>query len=163
VHTITALIDKHWPAWPAEIEFPDAVRGYIDSWIQFRQTTGFMPRMIEQSFIASVNGMRYGMTLDREGAMIANSRIGAPHIIELKTSAAYEPWWGVQLAGYDLGLGPCLHYPYARSRAVVQLDRDGKMAKLSYCEDKSDAAMFRAALAAAHWRMRHYRIDLDAL
>jgi hypothetical protein len=162
VHRITALIDQHWPAWPA-IEIPDAVRGYVESWLMFRQTTGFRPRMIERSFIAQVSGMRFGMTLDREGAVVVESRVGEPLILELKTATLREPWWGVQLAGYDLGLGPSVHPPYTRRRAVVQLDRDGRMPKLIYYEDPADAVMFRGALAAAHWRLRNYRIDLDAL
>jgi hypothetical protein len=163
VHKITALIDQHWPAWPA-IDVPDTVRGYVESWIMFRQTTGFRPQMIERSFIAQVNGMRFGMTLDREGSVVVESRVGEPLILELKTAArGREPWWGVQLAGYDLGLGPIVHPPYTRRRAVVQLDQDGRMPKLRYYEDPADAIMFRCALAAAHWRMRNYRIDLDAL
>jgi hypothetical protein len=83
---------------------------------------------------------------------------GSLSVVDLKISRQAEPWHGVQLAGYALGLP---HEKYtspmgrfmARGRYIAKLDEHGKKAKLLPYFNRSDADVFRSALVVAHWKL----------
>ncbi len=131
----------------------DYSKGRTEAWVNFRNDTGFVPRLIEERYIAVVNGMSYGLTIDREGLMR-----GKETIIEIKTSAAAEPWWAIQTAGYALGVpGPDPNSsPRAlfarRRRMAVQLFADGRYKKYDYV-DNQDADVFMSGLHVATWKL----------
>ncbi len=114
------------------------VKPRLDAWANFRAETGFVPRRIEKRYVATVNGMTYGLTVDREGFFKKDEAI-----IDLKTSAAVAPWCGIQLAGYALGVP----------------DFEGKiMSPLTLFYDFSDthdANVFISALHITIWKLHH--------
>src|SRR5216683_1940928 len=104
-------------------------------------------------YVATVNGMTYGLTVDREGFFKKDEAI-----IDLKTSAAVAPWCGIQLAGYALGvpdfegkiMSPLTLF-YRRRRMIVQLCENGKYKKFDF-SDTHDANVFISALHITLWK-----------
>jgi hypothetical protein len=132
----------------------DAVRGYLNSWIVWCDKVGFRARISEHRQIASLNGMEYGMQIDAEG-LVRNEET----IVDLKTGQVY-PHHAIQLAAYAAGLDhPKLETPMGRfrtrKRIVVQLQEDGKLAKIHRFDDKSDFDVFAATLFTTYWRMKN--------
>jgi hypothetical protein len=93
------------------------------------------------------------MTLDRTGLLG-----GKPAILDLKCSRQEEHWWGIQLAGYELGMlaeyGPPKTRPYKWSRYGVRLtpDSKGEPYRLELFDDPVDYDVFKAAMTVAVWR-----------
>jgi hypothetical protein len=107
VHRATAFIDINHISWK---QIPPDVRDPWDSlspevgdfcWCyeEFKRRERFVPRRVEHRLIGKLGDLPFGMTLDREGLLA-----GIPIILDLKTPKKEEPWWGVQLAGYDIGM-----------------------------------------------------------
>jgi len=155
IGTLVHLATKYFDHGTLDVESLDSyTRGRTEAWMQFRRDTGFEPRIIEEPFLATVNGMPYGMTLDREGLMG-----GRPTIIEIKTTANIEPWFGIQTAGYALGapdpdkaaITP--RWLFARRRRmVVQLFEDGNYKKHDFT-DPQDAEVFISSLHVTSWKL----------
>jgi hypothetical protein len=124
-------------------------RPYVEGYRKFKLDTRFEPRLIEFHKIAVVNGMRYGMKLDREG--ILNRE---PVVLDLKTAENTEPTWGLQLAAYALGLPLPTLPPFDYQRLIVQLKPNGTY-KLHTYADPDDAGAFKSALHLAYWMIRH--------
>lgn len=137
----------------------DEVRGYLESWITWRRHMKFEALAIEFQQIGAVNGMPFGMKLDRYGLVAKR-----PAIVEIKISAQIQDWHGIQLAGYAAGYrGPdmALSSPIARfalrDRYVVQLKPDGSMPRMKQFEDRKDFEVFTWALGLTHWKLQHNR------
>lgn len=150
-HTATQFYDEGDLDWDS---IKDDIKGYVDAWVGFRSDTGFTPRRIEDQFIATLNGMTFGLKVDREGIFCKSEAI-----VEIKTSVQYMPWWGIQLAGYALGLpdheGKVLtpRALFARRRRIaVQLFSNGKYKKHDFNEP-GDAEVFASGLHIAHWKI----------
>ena len=150
VHRDTAEIDT------GEISFSPTrkdAQPYVNAWKKFLRESNVKILGIEVADIATVNGMPYGYTFDR--VAIVNGREA---ILELKTSATKEHWWGVQAAGYDLALPQCSSQLH-RDRYVIQL-RDDEQYRMWKYDDESDYLIFQFALATCWWCMNHgYSID----
>jgi hypothetical protein len=153
VHLAAEFYDKGDLDWSS---LDDHTRGRVEAWAQFRADTGFVPRLIEERYIATVNGMTYGLTIDREGLIH-----GREAIIELKTSASPEPWWAIQTSGYALGVPDVegkSSSPRAlfarRRRMVVQLFSDGKYKKHDFA-DYQDSEIFISTLHITHWKLKN--------
>jgi len=132
----------------------NAVRGYLNSWIETVRVLRFVPRLSEHRQIATVNGMRYGMQVDAEGLVLNENTI-----IDLKIGQVY-PHHGIQLAGYAAGLyDPHLETPFgrfrSRKRIVVRLLETGLLAKIRRFEEKSDFDVFVSVLYTTYWKMQH--------
>ena len=126
------------PSW-----LPEEHAGYFEGWLRFRRESGFLIRAIEHRRIGQHAGIRYGMTLDREGWM------GAwPTILDLKFTAAKHPSWGVQLALYELGVTGRPRVGRYR-RAAVQIKPNGSY-KLHDFSDPSDGDIARTVLLFTH-------------
>jgi len=154
VHLATKFYDRGTLDWDS---LDNYTRGRTEAWAQFRRETGFEPRIIEEPFIASINGMTYGMTVDREGLMA-----GRPSIIEIKTTTNIAPWFGIQTAGYALGVPDPSTGSGAkatprtlfarRRRMVVQLFEDGHYMKRDF-NDPQDAEIFISSLHVTSWKL----------
>lgn len=134
----------------------DDIKWRVEAWANFRSDTGFVPRRIEKRYVATVHGMTYGLTIDREGLFKKDEAI-----IDLKTSATIEDWVAIQTAGYALGvpdfdgkvLSPLALF-HRRRRMAVQLLANGKYKKRDF-EDRADATVFISGLHITHWKLEH--------
>jgi hypothetical protein len=152
VHLATHYYDNGDLDWSS---LDDHTKGRTEAWANFRSDTGFVPRLVEERCIASVNGMVFGLTVDREGLMR-----GREAVIEIKNAATAEAWWAIQLAGYALGVpdpdgknsSPRALFA-RRRRMAVQLFPDGKYKKHDFL-DCQDAEIFISTLHIAHWKLK---------
>lgn len=127
------------------------VAPYVEAWIKFRNESNFAPRLIEQRGIATLRGMRYGYTLDREGVLN-----GKDTLLEIKCTAGIEISWGPQLAAYELALRQ--DGSIARRRAVVHLHKDGNYTLIPY-SDVNDYKVFEWALGVESWKRTRGKVD----
>jgi hypothetical protein len=125
---------------------------YVRGYRKFIIDTRFRATMLEYQTVACLNGMYYGMKLDREGLLN-----GQPHVVEIKTPEKAEPSWGVQLAAYALGLPRPVLPPFRYQRLVVNLRPNGTYRLISY-DDPGDEEVFKYALAMNYWK-RHHRLN----
>ncbi len=143
-----------WKSFKEDNPADQDTKGRIEAWANFRGDTGFVPRLIEEPYIATINGMTYGLKIDREGLMR-----GQEAIIEIKNSANVEPFWAIQLAGYALGVPDGKHTSaralFARRRRIaVQLFPDGRYRKHDFT-DCQDAEIFISTLHITTWKLNH--------
>lgn len=132
------------------------VEGYLFAWRDFRKTTGFVPFLCEYRDVYILNGLPFGMQIDRLGRYPGEKQ---ETVIELKTCATVMPHHGVQLAAQAGGVkNDVVVHPLARflmrKRQVVQLRENGKW-KVHKFEEESDFQMFEHALETTYWKMRH--------
>ena len=113
---------------------------YLEAWKSFRREMQVDIMGSEMCSVGQINAMPFGMTYDRLGVVS-----GDESIFEIKCSAKREDWWGLQLAGYDLGMGQC-KTALRRNRYAVQLQPTGNY-KLWPFEDPTDYDAFTWALA----------------
>jgi len=137
--------DLNWATVHPEVE------PYVRAWVSFRVNSDFQPRLIEQRGIATLRGMRYGYTLDREG--ILN---GKDTLLEIKCTAGIEISWGPQLAAYEIALRQ--EGVSARKRVVVHLHKDGTFALIPY-SDVNDYKVFEWALGVESWKRTRGKVD----
>jgi hypothetical protein len=121
------------------------LHGYVCAYQKFRKESGFRAELIEHRAVGTLNELRYGFCVDRLG-QIAGERI----LLDLKTSSKAQASWSIQTMAYCLGLG-CIGI----RRGVVHLAKDGSYKLLDHPNHKSDAAIWVAALAIAHWKLAH--------
>lgn len=127
--------------------------GYLDAWKKFVRESQVQILGTEQKHLGTVNGMPYGMTYDRLAIVD-----GEESLLELKTCAAKEDYWGLQLAGYDLGLPQCKD-ALRRKRYAVQLKKDGNY-RLWPFEDAMDYDGFTWSLAITWLQLnRGYKLE----
>jgi len=164
VHKATAFMDINrftWDAMPPEIRdrwdsVSPEVAPYSRAWTEFKIREGFVPRRVEYRIAPKHGSIQFGMTLDREGLLR-----GVPYIIDLKTPKKQEPWWGVQLAGYELGM-IALHAmpaepPFQWKRAALRLTPESSPPyRLIPYEDPVDFDVFRWALGISVWAKNNY-------
>jgi hypothetical protein len=187
VHEVTAFLDLHnyhWDAVSQTVREPwdlidPGIGDYVRAWEAFKRRSNFRisifhkpanarPRQSAENYEAielrlrpRIGQIQYGMTLDRVGLLG-----GKPVIVDLKCSRQDEPWWGVQLAGYELGMlaeyGPPKTRPYKWTRYGVRLmpDATGEPYRLELFDDPADYDVFRAALTVAIWRRNKYGIEI---
>lgn len=144
VHIACQFLDEDALDWDS---VDPEVLNYVLAYESFKRKTGFAPRLNEFRTVATVNGMKYGMTLDREGDID-----GRPYVVELKATAQIHKSWGIQLAAYDLGLPQDV----VRSRAALHLRNDGTFAVQPYT-DRNDRQIFVCALGLTWWKRNNLR------
>lgn len=149
VHQATAQIDRGVDVH-ALYEIPEACQPYVAAWELFVRETGFIAdsELVEKPRIATIAGMRVGMTPDTAGLLF-----GVPSIIERKCCRNHHPVWAIQTAGQDLGLGAPPRYRHF-ARAAVQLLPTGRY-KLWPHEDNSDFDICRDAIRIAAWKLKN--------
>lgn len=151
-HEATAYLDQGTLDWSS---LHLLIRPYVEAYAQFKMEANWEPRQIEERSLACVNGLYYGMTPDRVGLLN-----GRPAVGDLKCTAGGEDAaWGVQLAGYALGLPKPEQRPREYFRFVVHLSPDGKY-KL-YPETRAkDFDVFRCGLFLTYWKLEERLISL---
>jgi hypothetical protein len=154
VHLATAEIDRGIDV-RAHYEIPEACQPYVEAWELFVRETGFIAdsELVEKPRIATIAGMRVGMTPDTVGLLW-----GVPTILERKSCRSYHPAWAVQTAGQDMGLSPPLRRRHF-ARAAVQLLPTGKYKLWPHDED-SDYEICRDAIRLAAWKLKHCLVTL---
>jgi hypothetical protein len=169
VHEATAFLDLHNYHWDAVSQtarepwdqIDPEISDYVRAWEAFKDRAQFTVASIELRLRPRIGQIQYGMTLDRAGLLA-----GKPVILDLKCSRQDEPWWGVQLAGYELGMlaehGPPQVRPYKWARYGVRLmpDATGEPYRLELFDDPTDYDVFRAALTVAIWRRNKYGTEI---
>jgi len=164
---LAAAIDRHADDCRYWELGSEAIAPYCTAYRNFGDTGVFktFPGYVERRHVAEVNGMRYGMTIDRAGILqtIAGPK---PTILDIKCTAAIEKSWPVQLAGYALGT-PRPSSVLRWERSVLWLKPDGTFQLLpggrrgapDRTLEKYDEEVFLAALRLAHWKrenLGHY-------
>lgn len=147
VHRLSDIHDLRGSVDPSELNID--TDGYLESWISFKRISGFVAQRVSFRQIANINGMLYGMELDKEG-MLGKY----PCILDLKCSMMNPPAWGYQTASYEMGV-----YSSSRCgrviRGAVQLFKDGTPGRLlEHTNHLNDAQQFLSALCNIHERIR---------
>lgn len=156
-HQATQLYDEGKDL--GEYEIPSEVfNDYLQGYFNFCSDCDFAPELIEYRQIAEVYGMRYGMTVDRRGLIH-----GKRHVIELKCGAAESPVWGLQLAGYDLGLVP-IEQRERDPRVAVQLGPQfNRGYKLHPYDDAADLRVWMNSLSNTIWKLNNGLYDFEVV
>jgi hypothetical protein len=137
----------------------DEQKRYIESWGEWREARRFNPAVIEHQQIATVNGMSFGMRLDRYGLLDK-----VPTIVEIKTTREIQDYHAIQTAFYaagysppkDISMSPMARF-LTRRRIVVQLRSDGKIAKERMFDDRQDFEVMTWALGITTWKLNRGR------
>jgi hypothetical protein len=125
------------------------VQPYLDAWRLFRQREKPLWTVSEEPLYSTV--ARYASTTDRFGFVFEGEAT-----VEIKTTVALHPCFGVQLAGYERLLkdaGKATPETKLR-RYAVQLKRDGKYVVKEYA-DQFDHVAFASCLSIYNWRAKH--------
>lgn len=135
------------------VDIDPQASGYLKAWKRFCSESRFRPTAIETRWETSVAGLAFVMTPDCVGQMGVREAI-----VDAKTTAATQPWHGVQFAAYSMGYGKppddptWLAWFSRRDRFSVQLQENGTY-RLKTFEDPTDAYVFLAALQVAWWKI----------
>ena len=142
-HAATHYLDQGELDWST---VDDEVLGYVRGWEKFRAEANFvlLKDGIERRGIASMDGMEYGYTYDRDGVLN-----GFPAILEIKCTAGVEISWGPQTAGYEHALRQL--DGRARRRVAVHLKPNATYS-LVPLSDTKDYQIFKAALLLESWK-----------
>lgn len=121
------------------------VRERLNGWVKFKKEFEFVAEVIAQPTYNVMNGMPYGMTIDRFGHGVIGNMV-----VDIKNTAEIEAHHALQLAGYGDkyekgGTVLC-------RRFIVQLiPNDFKIVEF---KDRQDKRIFGALLAVAHWNIQ---------
>lgn len=120
----------------------ESIVGYLEGWKSFLKDTNPQWSMIEAQFYSEAFG--YAGTLDRKGQIF-----GCEATLDIKTSVASHPVWGVQTAAYSNGLKS----PKDK-RFTVQL-RDNGTYRLNEWKDSTDWSVFVSLLTVNNFLRKH--------
>jgi hypothetical protein len=119
-----------------------AIAGYVDAWRLF--TAEMRPEWSHIEAQCFHQAMRYAGTVDRVGVLN-----GKRYVLDIKTSVASHPVWGVQTAAYAHALGE-----QTASRATVQLRKDGTYRLLEW-SDAADWPTFASLITINNFLQTH--------
>lgn len=122
---------------------------YVVAYQKFREEYRFKAELIEHCMVGEVDGMRYGMTLDRVGTMNGEERV----LLDLKTSSKPQAYWTIQTAAYLVGYSE-IDSQERPGRAVVHLCKDATFKLLLHNLD-TDFDVWKAALTLANWKLKN--------
>jgi hypothetical protein len=156
VHQVTNLHDQGIDV-EANYDIPEEILPYYRAWVDFKLEFDFIPDLaeIERPRVVTVRGIEYAMTPDAPGTMR-----GIPTVVEKKATAAVHATWGIQLAGYEMGLKrPAGYRTY--QRIAVQLKKDARCKVIPF-EAATDHDLFQHAHAIAAWKLNNRLAKLAA-
>jgi len=120
------------------------ILSYLTAWVRFREEARFTPRKCETRGIATIDGMEYGYTFDRDGFLGEK-----PVLLDIKCTAAIEISWGPQTAAYEHALRQ--QDGIVRQRAAVHLKPNGTYS-LCLFKEARDYQVWKWALALVYWK-----------
>jgi len=142
VHLATELLDKD----DLDLDSLDPqIVGYVTAYQRFKEESGVTYELIEHRTTAEYCGIRYGMCVDRVGAIG-----GKMAVFDIKTSSKPQASWKIQTAAYTHGLGDADTF----ERRIVHLCKDGSYKQICY-DDPNDHTAWGAALVVAQWRLQN--------
>lgn len=135
-------VDESW--------ITDETRPYFSAYLNFLNDTGFTPdhAWIEQAIIATIGGMKLGITPDVHGKLGRDL-----WIIEFKTTATVMDGTSIQTAAQELAVLNSNHVGRCR-RGVLQLKKDGKYKLHHHTNHSEDEADLIGALRVVWRRIR---------
>lgn len=116
---------------------------YVEAYQRFLVVT--KPRWDYIEHRVCDEGCGYAGTLDRAGVLPDGRKV----LVDIKTGMP-APWAALQLAAYRR----CLPEPHTWKRIALQLKGDGSFT-VHDCTDRSDEAVFQAALTVTQFRRAH--------
>lgn len=119
-----------------------AITGYVDAWRLFTAEMRPVWSHIEAQVYHQV--MRYAGTVDRVGQLQ-----GREFVLDIKTSIASHPVWGLQTAAYGHALGK-----QDAARATVQLRADGTYRLIEW-KDTADWPTFVSLITINNFLQKH--------
>lgn len=125
----------------------DEVRGYLKGWQKFTRDCAPVWSAIEKPVYHQ--GMRFAGTPDRMGRFFYQGLLIDPAQVDIKTSAASHPCWGVQTMAYNHAAGQL-----AARRFSVQLRPDGDY-RLVEWKDPGDWPTFVSLMTLRNFKERH--------
>jgi len=139
VHTLCEYHDQN----DLDSESIGIYGGYLDAWIQFCADHKAVWTSIEQRGYSE----RYGFagTWDRAGTLK-----GIQHVVDIKTSVAPHPVWGLQTAAYRQLMAEADTSWLLARRATVQLRPDGSY-KLITWDSPDDWTAFISLINLTNW------------
>jgi len=142
VHTLTEYHDQN----DLDSESIGIYAGYLDAWIQFCADHKAVWQGIEVRGYSERYG--YAGTYDRAGTLN-----GSPFVVDIKTSQASHPVWGLQLSAYrQLCAEKDPEWMLSR-RATVQLRPDGTYKFLEWT-DPADWTTFLSLINLINWSQK---------
>lgn len=140
--TAVHLICQYWDEGDLdETTIHPSLRGYFNAWLKFMDEMN--PRWTEIEKRAH-HSLGFAGTWDRAGLIK-----GEDWIVDIKTSVASHPVWGIQTAAYCQLSGR----PNAR-RGTVRLAKDGTY-KFDTWTDPMDWPTFVSLITLNNWRNKH--------
>ena len=139
VHTLCEYHDQN----DLDSESIGIYGGYLDAWIQFCADHKAVWTSIEQRGYSE----RYGFagTWDRSGTLK-----GSPFVVDIKTSAASHPVWGLQTSAYRQLLAESDPAWLLARRATVQLKPDGTYKFIEW-SNPQDWTTFLSLINLINW------------
>lgn len=119
-----------------------SITGYVDGWRRF--TADLAPEWSHIEEMVYHRVLRYAGTVDRVGTIR-----GTGYVLDIKTSVAAHPVWGLQTAAYANAIEKQSH-----KRATVQLRSDGTYRLIEW-DDPSDWPTFCSLLTVRNFLERH--------
>jgi hypothetical protein len=154
--TAVHLASQFWDEGDLDLESVDPlIAGYVSAWKSFRTLHPFTITASERAGIGDLDGMRFGMTLDR----LVDFGDRRMCVLDIKCTTKVHEWAAIQLAAYAIGLaaeGTPRERLMKCRRAVVHLKRDG-IFKFHEFKDPNDGDIFACALRIAHWKNGSYK------
>jgi len=126
----------------------DEVMPYVQAYMNFVDEMGFVPEpeWIEKSMVHTVNGMPYGLTIDRIGKLTKSPTLSKYRtLIELKCAYAEEASWKWQMSAYEMAV--------PKDERIVRMALQLKPDKTFRCfpyQNPRDRDVFMWALALTH-------------
>ena len=148
VHGLTVLKDQMGdldPTWIGERAVP-----YFAAYEQFVHEKHFVPdpEWTERAVIATIYGMKVGVTPDRFGKLA-----GTDTVIELKCVESPLQSWGFQTAIQEMAIYKTQHLGRAQ-RMALQLTKAGKYKIDPHTNHSYDASVAVAALTLVYARLK---------
>lgn len=129
----------------------DEVLPYVQAYMNFVEEMGFVcePEWIERSMVHTVNGMTYGLTVDRIGKCTKSPTLSKYRtLLELKCAYAEEASWKWQLSAYEMAVPKDERIV----RVALQLKPDSKFRCFPY-QNPRDRDVFLWALALTNTKI----------
>jgi hypothetical protein len=148
VHSLAAAFNQFGdvdPSW-----FTDETQPYFDALMAFYLDTKFQPdpEWSEKSMIATIHGMRVGVTPDCHG------RVGKDRwIVEFKCTSTRQKYWSIQTALQECAIYNSNHCGRVRRFALMLMKTGKYNLGPEHTDHEDDLANGIAALRNVWWRI----------